>query len=133
MGRKNTRRTLSAMLVIAILSMSLVFAAVAIAKPARNVATAAVSTSTVVVSVKSVTGRMVDGAKVEVYSGQTKFTGVTGMDGKVTISGVPYGTYYVGISHRLFCDSYYQLVVDEANEAFCATAHPKSLWEGIGY
>lgn len=122
-------------LIFALLICSLVFASTAMAKPAKPGAGTPVPTdvSSVTISVRSVTGRMVEGASVEIYSGHTKFTGTTDAAGVVTISGVPYGTYYLGIHHRLFCDSYYRLVVDEAAEAYTATAHPKSLWEGIGY
>ena len=132
MRRTKSRRRVAAVLVLVLAVTSLVAASAVFAgrvKPAANVVTTAFTVTTV-----SVTGRLVEGARVSLFNDSYKFSAqTTGTDGKVSFSGVPYGTYHVDFSHQLFCSAYYRIVVDGTKTDYQLWVHPKSLWEGIGY
>ena len=128
--RLQNRFGLTALLLLAIVSSALVQATIAFARPTPPVTG---PTAAVTITVRSVTGRFVEGATVTLSCGGAKFRATTPSNGIVTFAGVPYGTATLGVSHRQFCDVYYRFDVAAPIVAYTATAYPKALWKGIGY
>ena len=128
-----SRSKIALIALVVFMVASMVMATGAFAGKRTATPTIATGTSTVTITVQSVTGRMVTGATVVLDGDKSNFRGTTGTDGKVTFTGVPFGSYYSHVTHSLFRETYRSVLVQDSTVLFTHITYPVSLWEGIGY
>jgi hypothetical protein len=132
MKSTRSRRTSVTLLVLTLAIASLATTSAVFARGPRITST--VETQPVTIKAVSATGRLVGEARIGLFNDGYKFSKqTTGADGTVTFTGVSYGTYYVDFSHNPFCSAYHRITVDGSTTEYQIWAHPKGLWEGIGY